>query len=48
VGVKVVLEKYIYATPPYNGVIEHEFCPLYVAIAEGEPTPNPDEVGAYE
>jgi len=40
----VVLPKYTYQTPPYNGIIEHEFCPVYFARAASEPVPNPDEV----
>lgn len=43
---QVILPKYIYKTPPYNGIIEHEFCPVYVALATSEPKPNPDEVEA--
>lgn len=45
---KVILPKYIYKTPPFNGIIEHEFCPVYVARATSEPQPNPDEVEDYK
>jgi isopentenyl-diphosphate Delta-isomerase len=44
----VILPKYRYKTPPYNGIIENEFCPVYVAVATGEPQPNPEEVGNYK
>lgn len=44
----LVVSKYIYKTPPYNGIIEHEFCPIYVAITKDDPKPNPDEVEAYK
>jgi isopentenyl-diphosphate Delta-isomerase len=47
-GLRCVVPKYIYKTPPYNGIIEHEFCPIFVAYASDEPKPNPDEVEAYE
>lgn len=46
--IKLVVPKYIYKTPPYNGIVEHEFCPIYVATASSEPIPNPDEVGEFE
>jgi isopentenyl-diphosphate delta-isomerase len=42
-----VLPKYIYKTPPYNGIVEHEFCPIYVAFTGQEPQPNDQEVEAY-
>jgi isopentenyl-diphosphate delta-isomerase len=46
--IEVVLPKYRYTTPPYNGIIENEFCPVYIAYVNDEPNPNPDEVEAYE
>jgi isopentenyl-diphosphate Delta-isomerase len=45
--IKVVLPNYMYTTPPYNGIIENEFCPVYVAYTEKDCAPNPDEVEAY-
>lgn len=45
---KCVVPKYIYKTPPYNNIIEHEFCPIFVAYVSDEPKPNPDEVETYE
>lgn len=42
-----VLPKYIYKTPPYNGIIEHEFCPVYIALTDQEPEPNAQEVDDY-
>lgn len=44
---QVVLPTYRYRTPPYNGIIENEFCPVYVARANESPNPNPEEVEAY-
>jgi isopentenyldiphosphate isomerase len=32
-NIQLILSKYVYKTPPYNGIIEHEYCPVYVAIA---------------
>ena len=46
--IRCVVPKYVYKTPPYNGIVEHEFCPIYIAYVEQEPTPNPDEVEVYE
>lgn len=45
--IKMILPKYLYKTPPYNGIIEHEFCPIFAARAISEPRPNPHEVDAY-
>lgn len=42
-----VLPQYRYTTPPSNGIIENEFCPVYVAYTPDEPQPNPDEVEDY-
>jgi isopentenyl-diphosphate delta-isomerase len=46
--IKVLLPNYTYTTPPYNGIIENEFCPVYVAFTEQEPQPNSEEVEAYK
>jgi len=43
-----VLPKYRYTTPPYNGIIENEFCPVFVAFTDDEPKPNPEEVEAHK
>jgi isopentenyl-diphosphate delta-isomerase len=45
---EVVLPDYRYVTPPFNGIIENEVCPVYMAITRQEPRPNPDEVSDYE
>ncbi len=44
---QIINDSYIYKTPPYNGVIEHEFCPIFVGRATQEPDPNPEEVADY-
>lgn len=46
--IKCIVPKYVYMTPPYKGIVEHEFCPIYVAYVDAEPLPNPDEVEAYK
>lgn len=45
---QVVLPTYRYRTPPYEGIVEHEFCPVYVARAVVQPQPNPEEVEAFK
>ncbi|HSX29307.1 MAG TPA: isopentenyl-diphosphate Delta-isomerase [Candidatus Saccharimonadales bacterium] len=42
--IKLLLPTYRYTTPPMNGIIENEFCPVYGALTDQEPTPNPEEV----
>jgi isopentenyl-diphosphate delta-isomerase len=43
-----IVPRYVYKTPPYRGIIEHEFCPIFVARAVSAITPNPDEVESYQ
>lgn len=45
---EVLLPTYRYATPPYNGIIENEYCPVYLARAITAPKPNPEEVEAFK
>lgn len=45
--ITVVLPQYRYTTPPYNGIIENEFCPVFVAFTDDEPVPNTDEIESY-
>lgn len=42
-----ILPDYRYTTPPFGGIIENEFCPVFIAYTSAEPAPNPDEVEAY-
>lgn len=41
---QLVLPDYVYETPAFKGVVEHEYCPVYIAQTQDEPKPNPDEV----
>lgn len=43
-----ILPDYRYKTPPFNGIIENEICPVYAAVIDDEPRPNPDEVESYK
>ena len=47
-GLKVVLPDYRYQAPPFDGVVENEYCPVYLARATSDPHPNPEEVEGYE
>lgn len=47
-GLECVVPRYIYRTPAFNGIIEHEFCPVFIAWADDDPKPNPIEVEAFE
>jgi isopentenyl-diphosphate delta-isomerase len=46
--IKVILPNYMYKTPPFNGIVENEFCPVYLARLVSNPSPNPDEVADYK
>jgi len=39
-----ILPRYRYTTPPFNGIIENEFCPVFLARTTRDFTPNPEEV----
>lgn len=45
---QVVLPKYRYTTPPFKGIIENEFCPVFMARAKTLPQPNSEEVEALK
>jgi isopentenyldiphosphate isomerase len=45
-GFDLILPDYRYKTPAYDSIIEHEVCPVYVARASTNPSPNPAEVEA--
>jgi isopentenyl-diphosphate delta-isomerase len=45
--IRCALPTYTYKTPPYRGIIEHEFCPVFFALATSKPDPNPREVADY-
>jgi isopentenyl-diphosphate delta-isomerase len=43
-GFELVLPDYIYKSPPFRGVVEHEYCPVFVARAASPPLLNSAEV----
>ncbi len=46
-GLRCVLPAYRYRTPPFEGIVENEFCPVFVAWTDAEPSPSPAEVGDW-
>jgi isopentenyl-diphosphate delta-isomerase len=47
--ISVILPNYKYRTPPFNGIVENEFCPVYLAVIDSSyPTLNPSEVEDYK
>lgn len=44
--IRVLLPDYRYTTPPYEGVVENEFCPVFAARLEGTFNVSPTEVEA--
>lgn len=46
--IEVILPEYRYMTPPFNGVVENEFCPVYLAMIDGDIKLNADEVDDYK
>lgn len=46
-ALQVVLPAHLYRAPAFLGIVEYEFCPVYVALATGVPRPNPREVDSY-
>jgi isopentenyl-diphosphate delta-isomerase len=45
--IEVVLPHHVYRTPPFRRVVEHEYCPVFVARARSRPRPNPAEVAEH-
>jgi isopentenyl-diphosphate delta-isomerase len=44
--IEVVLPDHSYRAPAFAGIVEHEFCPVFVARQASAPQPNPVEVAA--
>lgn len=43
-SLEVALPGYRYRAPAFEGIVENEFCPVYLGRAENDPAPNPAEV----
>jgi isopentenyl-diphosphate delta-isomerase len=46
-GLRCVVPRYVYQTPPFNGIVEHEFCPIFTATVDEDPVPDPGEVDDF-
>jgi len=44
---EVALPDFRYRATDASGVVENEICPVYRAVAEGDPVPAPDEVAEW-
>ncbi|MFD2024405.1 isopentenyl-diphosphate Delta-isomerase [Promicromonospora aerolata] len=42
--IRVALPEFRYRAVDASGIVENEVCPVYVAVTDAEPRPNPDEV----
>jgi isopentenyl-diphosphate delta-isomerase len=45
--IDVALPLFRYRATDSSGIVENEVCPVYIAVAAGDPVPNPDEVMEY-
>ncbi|MBF5080511.1 isopentenyl-diphosphate Delta-isomerase [Quadrisphaera sp. INWT6] len=41
------LPEFAYRAVDASGVVENEFCPVYTAVADADPVPDPDEVAEW-
>lgn len=46
--IEQIAADYKYTTPLHNGVIENEYCPIFIAKAASPIQANPSEVAAYK
>jgi isopentenyl-diphosphate Delta-isomerase len=46
--IKLIVPEYSYIAPPYHGIVENEYCPVYTAKIVSDIKPNPDEVSDYK
>ena len=47
-SIQCIKKDYSYETPPYKGIIENEYCPLFTATCNTKVLPNPSEVGDFK
>ncbi|EYT61460.1 isopentenyl-diphosphate Delta-isomerase [Microbacterium sp. UCD-TDU] len=45
--IRVALPDYRYRAVDASGIVENEICPVHVAVFDGEPAANPDEVSEW-
>jgi isopentenyl-diphosphate Delta-isomerase len=44
---ELVLPDFSYRAVDAGGIVENELCPVYTAVIDGEPTPDPDEIAEW-
>ena len=44
---QLVLPDFRYRAVDAGGIVENELCPVYTAVIDGEPTPDPDEIAEW-
>ena len=44
---ELVLPDFRYRAVDAGGIVENELCPVYTAVIDGEPTPDPDEIAEW-
>ncbi|WP_369046133.1 isopentenyl-diphosphate Delta-isomerase [Sinomonas sp. P10A9] len=46
-SIEPVLPDFRYRAVDVSGIVEYEICPVFRAVAAGDPAPNPDEVSEW-
>ncbi|KJQ55280.1 isopentenyl-diphosphate Delta-isomerase [Microbacterium sp. SA39] len=46
-GLRLVLPDYRYRAIDASGIVENEICPVHVAVVDGDPSADPDEVAEW-
>lgn len=46
-GLRVVLPDYRYRAVDASGIVENEICPVHIAVVDGDPVADPDEVAEW-
>lgn len=44
---ELVLPDFSYRAVDAGGIVENELCPVYTAVIDGDPTPDPDEIAEW-
>lgn len=45
--IELLLPDFAYRATSAEGLVENEVCPVFAATADGDPTPNPEEVAEW-